>query len=380
MGARGADAGRGPVESARGIGVTVTRVLAQQLILGGVAGALLAGTVALVRRDRLTFAGGVLWFGIGVLGLIGALLVPRIGSVGSLLGVVPAAVFTGSASILLGLIALLLSVQVSGLERSLQDAIESIGLAGLGSALHPADDDDLLVVVPAFNEARSIAGVVAGLRELGLKVLVVSDGSRDRTVAAALGAGASVLDLPANLGVGGALRAGLRYARRQGFSSVITCDADGQHPREAVEALIAQRHQPVDLLIGSRFTASHRLIDGFARQSAIATLSRIASRAAGVRISDSTSGLRLIRRPLLDEICAHIPRHFLGDTFEIVVAAARGGYRIAEVPVTMEARLHGTSTASPASAVGLTIRVLLAATLRVRRPFAAAQSSPGDPT
>jgi hypothetical protein len=356
----------------------VTQVLAQQLLLGCVALALLTGTVALVRDRRLTFAGGVLWLGIGAIGLVGAVLLPSVDFVGDLIGIAPSAVFASSASVLLGLIALLLSLQVSSLEQSLQNTVESIGLAAVGPMLHPETDGDLLAIVPAYNEARSVGEVVDGLRALGLPVLVVNDGSSDATAAVARSCGASVLDLPSNLGVGGALRAGLRYARQQGFAGVIQCDGDGQHPPGAVRALIERGAPEVDLLIGSRFTESHQDIGGFARRSAITTLSRLASRAAGVRISDSTSGLRLIRRPLLDEMAAHIPRHYLGDTFEIVIAAARSGYRIAEVPVTMEPRRHGTSTASPASAIGLTLRVLLAATLRVQRPFSAADRGPAS--
>lgn len=355
---------------------TVPQVLVQQIFLAVATLALLAGAITLIRRRRLTFAGGILWVGISALGLLGAALLPTIDIVGDIIGVAPAAVFTGIASVLLGLIALLLSLQVSSLEHTLQDTVEAIGIAGVNPALQPDSRNEILAIVPAFNEARSLGDVVKGLIALGLPVLVVNDGSRDETAEVARMSGASVLNLPANLGVGGALRAGLRYAQRQGFSAVVQCDGDGQHPAEAVKALLDQQSPEYDLLIGSRFVESYRSIDGLGRRFAIASLARLASRSAQTRISDSTSGLRLMRRPLLDEVATHIPRHYLGDTFEIVIAATRSGYRVAEIPVAMKARRFGISTASPASAIGLTLRVLLAATLRIQRPFTPPERGP----
>ena len=183
-----------------------------------------------------------------------------------------------------------------------------------------------------------------------------------------------MLELATNLGVGGALRAGLRYAQMQGFTGVLQCDGDGQHPTSSVAALLKQRTEQTDLLIGSRFTAGFSEVQGFARTAAIRLLATIASRASGARISDSTSGLRIIQQPLLGELADKLERHYLGDTFEVVVAAGKAGYTIVEMPIQMVERSYGTSTASAATAARMTLRALLTASLRFYRPFAPAAS------
>jgi hypothetical protein len=136
-----------------------------------------------------------------------------------------------------------------------------------------------------------------------------------------------------------------------------------------VNALLLEQHKnPRDLLIGSRFTTrGSRKGEGIVRWSAMSLLALVASRSAGTRITDATSGLRVIRRPLLDQLAEKIPRHYLGDTFEVIVAAGSAGFRIAETPVTMSDRIHGSSSASPAAAFGLTLRALLIGVLRAHR-------------
>ena len=346
--------------------------LIQQALLGLLAGVLIVATAVLMRQARLSFTGGLLWLGVGSITAVGALLIPTIDTVGRLLGVVPAAVLAGTVAILLGTIAFLLSLRVSALEDALRDTSEIIALASLDIAAlrEGSTGSDLLAVVPALDEERSVGEVVAGLRGLGLRVLVVDDGSSDQTAEVASAAGANVLKLPTNLGVGGALRAAFRVARAAGFNRVVQCDGDGQHPPESVHSLLEAADDDTDLLIGSRFTHGFQEVEGLARRSAIRALSTIASRSIGTRVTDTTSGLRIIREPLLGEIARNLPRHYLGDTFEVVMASGRAGYRIAEVPVTMLPRTHGASSASSLSAVGLTLRAVLVTVLRVQRPYA----------
>jgi hypothetical protein len=343
--------------------------LIQQSLLGLLAVLLILATVMLMRRGQLSFTGGLLWLSVGSITAVGVLALPGIDALGVLLGVVPAAVFAAVIGVLLGTIAFLLSLRVSALEESLRDASEAIASASLDLVGLREGGSDILAVVPAFNEERSVGQVVEGLCELGLRVLVVDDGSVDDTASVAQAAGAEVLRLPTNLGVGGALRAAFRIARAAGFDSVVQCDGDGQHPPQSVHALLQAENYEVDLLIGSRFTDGFSGADGAARRIAIRTLAAVASRTTGTRVTDSTSGLRLIREPLLREVARSLPRHYLGDTFELVMASGRAGYRIAEVPVTMLPRTHGTSSASPLSAVGLTLRAILVTFLRVQRPY-----------
>jgi glycosyltransferase involved in cell wall biosynthesis len=219
----------------------------------------------------------------------------------------------------------------------------------------------LLVVVPAWNEELSVRDVVVGIRSVGLDVLVVDDGSRDGTSRVAEAAGAAVVRLPINLGVGGALRCGFRYAVERGYDAVVQCDADGQHIPSEIAALVAAREATgAHLVIGSRF---HPDADGFevglVRRSVMRLLARSASRATGTSISDATSGFRLFAEPLLSAFAAEFPAHYLGDTYEAVATAGRAGYSVVELPVRMRARTHGQSSASPVAAARLTIRALV---------------------
>jgi len=224
----------------------------------------------------------------------------------------------------------------------------------------------VLVVVPALNEAASIAHVVTNLRTLGYDVLVVSDGSTDDTARIAESSGARVLQLVLNLGVGGALRAGFAFARDHGYDAVVQVDADGQHPSDQIADLItAATTSGADMVIGSRYLSPDAsLKPGALRRLAMWLLARTASRAAATRITDSTSGFRLIREPLLGEFSRHFSSYYLGDTFEAVVAAGRAGYRIVEIPAALAPRMHGNSTSSSVRSIALIAKVLLLSILR----------------
>lgn len=355
----------------------MSTMILQQAILLGAAFVLIVGSTAAARRGRLSFGTSVLWSSIGVLSVVAALLIPSVGRIGRVLGLLPAAILAGSASVVLAVIAFTLSLRVSSLEGSLQATMERLALSSAHPPLVTPEHDDqgitstvaTVAIVPAYNEAPSVGTVVASLRAAGLPVIVVDDGSSDSTPAVARENGATVMTLPSNLGVGGALRAGIRLAIQAGYSQVVQCDADGQHPVTEVQSLLAaQRQRPHDLHIGSRFTVpGSRRQERAARRSAMALLAVLASRSAGTPITDATSGLRVIRQPLLGELAQKLPRHYLGDTFEVILAAGRAGFSIAEHPVAMAARSHGTSSASTSAAVGLTLRALLIAVLRAHR-------------
>ena len=360
----------------------MSSTLAQQFIIAIAALTLLTATVALARANRLSFSTAVLWSSIAGIGLVGAALVPLLATVGDLLGVMPAALFAGSASVVLTVIVFLQSVRISWLEDTTQALAESLAVAITSSAQSSSPprpsgiSTAALVVVPAFNEELSIRRVVTDLKDSGMSVLVVDDGSTDRTAAAASETGAVVLRLPMNLGVGGALRAGAKYALHEGFTQIVQCDGDGQHPADEVRRLIAlQADHPVDLLIGSRFLdGATRRDQPFVRRTAMRMLARAATHAAGVPITDASSGLRAIREPLLTQVAKHLPRHYLGDTFELTVSAGRAGYTIREVSVAMRPREHGASTASFFTALALTIRSLLLVVLRAHLPLLVRES------
>ena len=206
--------------------------------------------------------------------------------------------------------------------------------------------NDVLVVVPAFNEVASIGQVLDEIQSHGFRVLVIDDGSTDETSVVAHQKNAIVLSLPLNVGVGGALRCGFRYAVENGFSAVIQCDADGQHLPSHLDDLVeATNRTDAHVMIGSRFGSEKNTHDpSLLRRFAMLALSKVAQHATKHSITDSTSGFRLIREPLLSELATHLPAYYLGDTFETVVVAGRAGYHIEEIGVAMAPRKHGASS------------------------------------
>jgi len=216
-----------------------------------------------------------------------------------------------------------------------------------------------LIVTPALNEAATICTVVKEVLSAGHQILVVDDGSSDETALLAAQAGAKVLQLPFNLGVGGALRVGCRFAIENGFSSVIQIDADGQHPVSHIDDLVAASESSGShLVIGSRFasdTAGTMQVSR-PRRFAMNILAKTASQACGIKLTDATSGFRLIREPLLSEFAKKLPLYYLGDTFEALVAAGKAGYSVAEIPAPIVDREYGRSSASTIEALQWTFR------------------------
>lgn len=230
-------------------------------------------------------------------------------------------------------------------------------------------EDRVLLIVPALNEEHSVGEVVSAGRTLGYDVCVVDDGSVDRTSMRALDAGAEVLRLPVNLGVGGALRCGFRWALASGYGTVVQVDADGQHDPAQVQVLIdALRESDADMVVGSRFLpGAGRYHVGIARRVAMRALSARVRRVAGVRVLDSSSGFRAIRRPLLDRFAADYPVEYLGDTVEALIDAGRAGATIVERPIAMSARAHGQGRAGAIASLWYVLRVIIAIELQHKR-------------
>lgn len=199
-----------------------------------------------------------------------------------------------------------------------------------------------LVVIPAFNEAQSVFGVVSAVRSQGFVVLVVDDGSSDATSQEAKKAGAHVVRLPINLGVGGALRCGFKWATEHGYDTVIQCDADGQHSPDEIPALVKFAFESdLHLTIGSRFIGKSDFTASWIRRIPMRLMAKMASHASGSKLTDTSSGFRVIRKPLLSEFARRFPVHYLGDTFDVTVEAGRQGYKIGEFGTNMHARENG---------------------------------------
>lgn len=209
----------------------------------------------------------------------------------------------------------------------------------------------VLVVIPAWNEEASIATVVHEVRSAlpGVDLLVVDDGSTDKTGQRAREAGAVVAHLPYNLGVGGAMRLGFRYAVERDYDTVLQIDADGQHDPAFAPQLLERIEAGADLVIGARFAGVGEYAARGPRRWAMTVLSKSLSRLAGTRLTDTTSGMRATSRPLVELFARHYPMDYLGDTVETLAMAARRGFRIEQVPVAMRAR----ETGKPSHAVGM---------------------------
>jgi glycosyltransferase involved in cell wall biosynthesis len=204
-----------------------------------------------------------------------------------------------------------------------------------------------LVVVPAFNEENSVGEVVSRILDVGLPVLVVDDGSADMTAELARAAGAAVVCLPINIGVGGARRTGFRYAVDRGYHRVVQVDADLQHPPEAIAGLLEVADQGHDLVIGSRFARGYET--GKHRRLAMKVLASWVSHRTKTNLDDVTSGFLVVTDPLLSVFAEHYPAEYLGDTVEAILQAHAFGASIAQVPVPMEARESGDATSSLAA-------------------------------
>lgn len=226
-----------------------------------------------------------------------------------------------------------------------------------------------LVVMPAFNEQESVRAVVREVFEKlpGITCLVVNDGSSDETSREARAGGALVADLPFNLGVGGAMRVGFRYAIENGFDNVVQIDADGQHDPAGVLALLA-RLDTADMVLGARFDGEGDYSVRGPRRWAIAFLSRFLSHTARTRLTDTTSGFRLSGPRAVRLFAEHYPAEYLGDTIESLVIAARAKCVIAQVPVAMRVRSGGRPSHDPVKAAVYLARAVLALFFALMRP------------
>jgi len=233
----------------------------------------------------------------------------------------------------------------------------------------PKPPAQTLVVMPAFNEEASVADVVGEVKAKvpGVDVLVVDDGSKDATSARARAAGAMVATLPFNLGVGGAMRVGFRYALEHGYQNVVQIDSDGQHDPAGVPALLAEL-EGADLVLGARFAGQGDYAVRGPRQWAMVSLAAILSRTSRTRLTDTTSGYRASGPRAVALFAEHYPAEYLGDTIEALVIASRSGLRIVQVPVAMRPRAAGVPSNNPFKSAKHLARACLALVFAYIRP------------
>jgi glycosyltransferase involved in cell wall biosynthesis len=202
----------------------------------------------------------------------------------------------------------------------------------------------ICIVMPAFNEAASIGSVIERIRQHvpSADVVVVNDGSTDQTRQQAAARGATVLTLPFNLGIGGAVQTGLKYVYRQRYDIAVEVDADGQHDPVYIPQLIEKIvERGADMAIGSRFIEATAYQSSWLRLAGIRIFSRLIKLVTGVRIFDSTSGYRAYGRDALAFLSRRYPTDFPEP--ESIVMLLNAGFTVREVPMLMNERQTGQS-------------------------------------
>ena len=220
----------------------------------------------------------------------------------------------------------------------------------------------LLVAIPAYNEQSTVTEVVAAVRQVcpTAHVVVVDDGSSDKTGTCARAAGATVLTLPFNVGVGGAMRTAFLYAHKNNYPIVVQVDADGQHNPESIPQLVTAVSEGADVVLGSRFGPNGGYTVAGPRKWAMIMLSTVLSKITRTSITDTTSGFRASGPDAIHLFSIHYPSEYLGDTVESLLLAHRAGLTIEEVYTPMGPRLGGEPSQNPLKASLYLGRALLA--------------------
>ncbi|MGR1083427.1 glycosyltransferase family 2 protein [Olegusella massiliensis] len=218
----------------------------------------------------------------------------------------------------------------------------------------------VLLIVPAYNEQESIASVAKTIEDAGYDYIVVSDGSTDATEQICRKNHINLLSLSKNLGIGGAVQAGHRYAREHDYDVDIQFDGDGQHDIAYVPALLAEIEKGADLVIGSRFIGNvgNAFTSTALRRLGIGWLNRMIKMVCGVTVTDATSGFRASGKRAIKMFARRYPSDYPEP--ESIVSAAKKGLEIREAPVVMHERQGGVSSITPLASVYYMIKVTLA--------------------
>jgi len=219
----------------------------------------------------------------------------------------------------------------------------------------------ILAIVPALNEEQNIGKVVKNIvsHPRGIDVIVIDDGSIDQTAAVACTHGAKVIKLPYNIGIGGAVQTGFKYARQHEYDIAMQIDGDGQHDVNEIDKIITPLEDGMgDVIIGSRYKADSGYSSPIMRRIGMIIFALVNSIIIRQRIADNTSGFRAYNKRAI---------HFLADDYpsdypepEAVVLLGRSNFKLVEVPVFMNQREHGKSSINTFGAVYYMIKVLLA--------------------
>lgn len=216
----------------------------------------------------------------------------------------------------------------------------------------------IMIVIPAYNEEKSIYNVISSIKESSsdVDVLVINDGSCDETSAECKKAGAAVVDLPLNLGIGGAVQTGYIYALQNNYDCVVQIDGDGQHdPQDLPKLLEIIKNGDADMVIGSRFIEKTDYKPPFLRRLGIIYFAKLVSFLTGQAVTDTTSGYRAVNREVIKLFAKYYPSDF--PEVETIIYAANNNLKIKETTVNMKQRYAGESSITPLKSVYYAIKV-----------------------
>ncbi|HES0789410.1 glycosyltransferase family 2 protein [Streptococcus pyogenes] len=218
-----------------------------------------------------------------------------------------------------------------------------------------------LIIIPAYNESSNIVNTIRTIESDApdFDYIIIDDCSTDNTLAICQKQGFNVISLPINLGIGGAVQTGYRYAQRCGYDVAVQVDGDGQHNPCYLEKMVEVLVQSsVNMVIGSRFITKEGFQSSFARRIGIKYFTWLIALLTGKKITDATSGLRLIDRSLIERFANHYPDDYPEP--ETVVDVLVSHFKVKEIPVIMNERQGGVSSISLTKSVYYMIKVTLA--------------------
>ena len=234
---------------------------------------------------------------------------------------------------------------------------------------------DLCIIIPCYNESESIVSLLTGLNRLYPEAVlaVIDDSSKDNSAELIRELAQKIpqvrlIQLPVNLGIGGAMQAGFKFAWRNGFKYAVKCDGDGQHPVDQIPGLLeVLRHDGADMVIGSRFLKKEGFQSTFCRRLGIAFFRTLNSLLIGQKITDNTSGFRAYSRRAILFAENYYPSFDYPEPEEVILMA-KNGFKIVEIPTVMASRQGGTSSISPLKAVYYMLKVFFAVVMAALRP------------
>lgn len=225
--------------------------------------------------------------------------------------------------------------------------------------------EKVLIIIPAYNEEKNLPKLTEKLEKMypQYDYVVVNDGSEDHTKELCRKEGISVINLPVNLGIGGAVQTGYKYGSENGYDIAVQIDGDGQHDIAYLDKLLEPlRNNSADVVIGSRFIRKEGFQSSRLRRTGIVFLSRLIRLLTGVRVYDVTSGFRAVNRRFVEIYARDYPSDYPEP--EAIVSAIMKGGRVLEVPVVMKERESGTSSINLVRSVYYMNKVTLAVLLR----------------